>query len=292
MVEVTAYSLIGELRHRERHSLKRVTASYSLLEFFARLRRAEKRALLLDYDGTLAPFKVKPEDALPYPGLQKELNRFLISDHTRLVIISGRPVHTLLPLLNLVSNTEIWGTHGLERLQPDGAYSVEQLSKNALSGLKEAQCWFEREKLESYCEHKLAGIAVHTRGLSGPVADETVERILKGLSPLAKNSGLVLQRFDGGVELRVKSIHKGVAVRTILDELGKDGFAAYLGDDLTDEDAFGAIKGRGLGVLVREVFRPTIADLWLKPPKELLEFLEAWLQFLGGETCPDKRNGD
>jgi len=50
-----------------------------------------------------------------------------------------------------------------------------------------------------------------------------------------------------------------------------------LGDDRTDEDAFKSIKGRGLGVLVREAFRPTYADVWIKPPEELLAFLARWL---------------
>jgi trehalose 6-phosphate phosphatase len=272
--------------------MKSVTAAYSLDEFFARLKKAEKRALLLDYDGTLAPFRPKREDAVPYPGLRKKLNEFLEMDHTRIVIISGRPIDELIPLLKLEGTPEIWGTHGLERLQPDGTYSVEQLSENALNGLKEAQYWIESEKLTTYCERKRAGIAVHTRGLDKSLADNIGMRILKGLSHLATDRGLVLQQFDGGVELRVKGIDKGLAVTTVLDELGENGFAAYLGDDLTDEDAFRAIKGRGLGVLVRSVFRRTTADLWLKPPEELMDFLECWRQLLGGEACQDNRKGN
>jgi trehalose 6-phosphate phosphatase len=272
--------------------MKIVTAAYNLDEFFDRLKKAEKRALLLDYDGTLAPFSSKRENAVPYPGLRKKLNEFLGSDHTRIVIISGRPIDELIPLLKLEGAPEVWGTHGLERLQPDGTYSTEQLSENALNGLNEAQYWIESEKLTTYCERKLAGFAIHTRGLEKSLADEIGMRILKGLSNLASDTGLELQQFDGGVELRVKGIDKGVAVTTVLDELGKNGVAAYLGDDLTDEDAFEAIKGRGLGVLVRRVFRPTTADLWLKPPEELMDFLESWLQALGVEACQDNRKGN
>jgi trehalose-6-phosphatase len=58
--------------------------------------------------------------------------------------------------------------------------------------------------------------------------------------------------------------------------MGRETAAAYLGDDATDEDAFKAIRGRGIGVLVRPQFRATAADFWLKPPEELLEFLERW----------------
>ena len=59
--------------------------------------------------------------------------------------------------------------------------------------------------------------------------------------------------------------------------------AAYLGDDLTDEDAFKAIKGKGIGVLVREEPRKTAADIWIKPPDELLSFLSNWLPGNNGE---------
>ena len=264
--------------------MKIVTAGYSPAAFFAKLKEVEKRALLLDYDGTLAPFRLRPEDAVPYPGLRKRLNQFIESGHTRTVVITGRPIPALIPLLKLERTPEIWGTHGLERLQPDGTYSIAQPDEKVLEGLEEAQQWIESEKLEIYCERKIAGIAVHTRGLGNALADEIAARIMKGLSHISTDTGLVLQRFDGGVELRVKGVDKGFALTTVLDELGKNGLAAYLGDDLTDEDAFRAIKGRGTGVLVRNAFRPTSANLWLKPPEELLEFLDGWLQALGGKT--------
>jgi trehalose 6-phosphate phosphatase len=271
--------------------MKRVSAAHSLGEFFSRLNEAEESALLLDYDGTLAPFNVIRDDAVPYPGVRKRLNQILASNDTRTVIISGRPIAALLPLLNLGRAPEVWGSHGLERLRSDGSYTAEPLSENNLKGLREVQSWLQRERLTTYCEHKLAGIAVHTRGLDRSLAEEIRERVVRGLAPVANDRGFVLQQFDGGVELRVKGIDKGVAVRTVIDELSTGGIAAYLGDDLTDEDAFRAIKGRGLGFLVREEFRPTIADCWLKPPKELMEFLDVWLQVIGGETCQGKGNG-
>jgi trehalose-6-phosphatase len=58
----------------------------------------------------------------------------------------------------------------------------------------------------------------------------------------------------------------------------KETFAAYLGDDYTDEDAFEAIKNRGVGILVRKEFRLTRADIWLEPPEELLFFLGNWIK--------------
>jgi trehalose-6-phosphatase len=53
--------------------------------------------------------------------------------------------------------------------------------------------------------------------------------------------------------------------------------AAYLGDDTTDEDAFAVLRGRGLTMLVRAEQRPSQAEYWLRPPQDLLAFLDAWI---------------
>ena len=71
-------------------------------------------------------------------------------------------------------------------------------------------------------------------------------------------------------------MHKGDAVKQILAESPNDAVIAYLGDDLTDEDAFKALQGKGLSVLVRDTRRETLADCWLTPPHELLDFLHNW----------------
>jgi trehalose-6-phosphatase len=53
---------------------------------------------------------------------------------------------------------------------------------------------------------------------------------------------------------------------------------AYLGDDTTDESAFHAIGERGVSILVRPEWRPTSAQLWFKPPEDVVEFLRLWLR--------------
>ena len=85
--------------------------------------------------------------------------------------------------------------------------------------------------------------------------------------------------FDGGVELRAGR-NKGDAVRLILQSTAANAPVAYLGDDETDEDAFQALEGRGLGILVRSQLRRSAARVWLRPPGELRRFLAAWLRSL------------
>ena len=96
------------------------------------------------------------------------------------------------------------------------------------------------------------------------------------LNSSLRDTGLQVQEFDGGVELKASGHDKGTAVKTLLSEMGPGAVATYLGDDRTDEDAFKAIRGRGMAVLVRDIFVPTHADLWIRPPEELIKFLNRW----------------
>ena len=89
--------------------------------------------------------------------------------------------------------------------------------------------------------------------------------------------GLHLLPFDGGLELRSTNRTKGTAVAEILSQEPDEVLAAYLGDDLTDEDAFVATGNKGYSLLVRNEVRASFARFWLRPPEELLEFLDAWI---------------
>lgn len=247
-------------------------------EFFERVAHSEKRALLLDYDGTLAPFTPERDRAFPYPGVTEVVQKLIDSERTRLVLITGRWTEDLIRLLGLRKLPEIWGSHGWEKLRPDGTYEVGEFEEAALQGLAEADAWVESGGLSEMAEHKPASLAIHWRGLRPREVATIRERVEENLSPLAEKKGLQLHEFDGGIELRVPGRNKGFAVSTVLDEMGEGIAAAYLGDDFTDEDAFAAIKGKGAGVLVREQFRPTIADVRISPPRELLDFLKRWVE--------------
>jgi trehalose 6-phosphate phosphatase len=245
--------------------------------FFNRLRGARQCALLLDYDGTLAPFAIKRDQAFPYPGVREFLDRIAASGTTRLAVISGRWTRDLIPLLGLRRRPEVWGSHGWERFFPNGHYEIVEPDAQAMAGLIEANEWSERiAKLGGRTEQKPASFALHWRGLNPNTIAQIHALVDESWARLAQEAGLEMYPFDGGVELRVPGRDKGLAVDTIRSEMGDGAMIAYLGDDLTDEDAFHAIKGYGLGVLVRAELRPTLADLWLRPPGELLAFLERW----------------
>ena len=255
----------------------------SLADFFRRLRTAPARALLLDYDGTLAPFHVRPAEAQPYAGVRELLDALIEDGGTRVVIVSGRWTRDLVPLLGLKRLPEIWGSHGWEQLKPDGAYAIGRMNESALRQLVEADAWtVEIEALGGRCEMKPASLAIHWRGLGAQRIAGIRELVYQNWRLQEMEKNLVWHDFDGGIELRLPGRSKGYAVDAVLAEMPAETAAAYLGDDMTDEDAFQAVRGRGIGVLVRPEFRASHAGFWLKPPEELLDFLQQWRAAAGG----------
>jgi trehalose 6-phosphate phosphatase len=251
---------------------------FRIERFLKTVTQAQQSLLLLDYDGTLAPFREERDQAFPYPGSTQLLQQIARSGHTRVVIISGRDANETIPLLGLAPPPEVWGLHGLQRRRPDGRIETVKIEERYLDALSDASRWLECQYLWNAAEFKTGSIAVHWRGSTDLAAEELRARLLAGWKPIAKHSGMQLLDFDGGIEIRVPEADKGDVVRTVLAEMEPDTPVAYLGDDITDERAFQAIAGRSLSVLVRPRWRQTAAELWLKPPGELLDFLTQWLK--------------
>lgn len=239
--------------------------------------RSPQSLLMLDYDGTIAPFRQDPAQALPYPGVSPLLQQIIRTGRTRLVIISGREAGEVIPLLDIDPHPEIWGLHGLQRLRSDGSVDLSSLDERTVADLAAAEDWLRYQQLEHKAEFKTGSIALHWRGLDECEAESVRGRALLGWRPLAKYTRLALLEFDGGIEIRAHDADKGDAVRTILNEMNPGTPTAYLGDDATDEHAFEAVNGRGLSILARARLRKTAAQLWLKPPDEVLDFLNRWL---------------
>jgi len=258
--------------------MRLLNPDFDLDLFFNALRRAEQSALLLDYDGTLAPFKAERDQAVPYAGVRERLNKLLHLPQTRLIIVSGRGIEEILSLLSLEGSPEIYGLHGGERRHADGTVQAAELPERVLAGLAKADQWADKNGLTANYERKAISRAFHWRGLSDREATAIRGMVLERWYESCTDYGLVLHEFDGGLELKATGIDKGQAVRQVLCELDKGAVVAYLGDDRTDEDAFAALGENDLRVLVRPERRLTIADLWLKPPEELIEFLDRWLQ--------------
>jgi trehalose-phosphatase len=208
------------------------------------------------------------------------LQEIITNGRTRVVIVSGRNAHEIIPLLAVRPSPEIWGCHGLERLRPDGTFETPRVEPPVLQAIADADRWLRCQGLHHRAEFKTGAVALHWRGLDEAMAAEIRGQVLLGWLPIAQSTPMELLEFDGGIEMRMPGRDKGDAVRTILDEIGSAVPVAYLGDDVTDERAFLSLGGVGLSVLVRPEWRETAAALWFKPPEDVREFLTRWLQAL------------
>jgi len=237
--------------------------------------------LLLDYDGTLAPFRVDRFTARPWAGVRELLASIQRHGRTRMAVVTGRPSHEIAPLLGLEPALEVWGLHGAEHLFSDGRRELEQATPAAAEALEKLRERLKRDSLGGLFEDKANAVVMHWRGASPHKAKLIEQRTRALFDPLAQLDGLRLLEFEAGLELRVGR-DKGGAVEAILEETPNTGPVAYLGDDHTDEAAFRAVNAvgrRGMSVLVRHDLRETTdAQVWLRPPAELKAFLARWLQ--------------
>ncbi len=260
-------------------------------EFFRQVAGGPTAALLLDYDGTLAPFRRERDRAFPYPGVRERLTAILADGRSRLAIVSGRPLSDLAPLLSLPRAPELWGSHGLERRSESGEPGGSGRQPAIDSLVERAGRWAAAKGWTEHFEHKPFGFALHGRGIDPGQFQAMLGQMLETWGEEAAARELELLEFAGGFEFRPSGSHKGDVIRTTIAELPPEAPIAYLGDDRTDEDAFAALEGRGAGVLVRPVLRPTAADLWIVPPEELLGFLDRWREAARGRQPSAGRSG-
>jgi trehalose-phosphatase len=133
----------------------------------ARLRAGKPGLLMLDYDGTLAPFHRDPSQAVPYSWVDRLLNE-LQGAGTRVVLVTGRSVASLLEVYP--NAFELWGSHGAEhRVRGEGIQRVPlpDTARQALDALELTLVRRVAEPLGAVLERKPYGLAIPP-GLAGP----------------------------------------------------------------------------------------------------------------------------
>ena len=243
-------------------------------ELWARVGK-RRVAVFLDYDGTLTPIVDRPELAV----LSEEMREVLaaLSQRCPIMVISGRDrgdVERLVGLKGLVYA----GCHGFDIAGPDGPGLSHLEASGYAPIVAQAARDLERELAPIpgiIVENKTYAVAVHFR-LAGPEDVGRVEHIVDGV--VARNPQL---RKTGGkkvLELRPNmDWDKGKAVLWLLDALDLDTadvIPIYIGDDVTDQDAFDALHGNGVSILVAQDPQATRADYRLSNPAEVGRFLE------------------
>lgn len=231
-------------------------------------------ALFLDYDGTLAPIAPLPELAtLPEPT--REVLRRLAAAGP-VVILSGRGREDVASKVGLGELTYA-GSHGFDIAGPTLRH---QVGEGIPERIEEATVRL-RSRLSGIAgvlvEPKRFAVAVHFRladpaGLPG--IEEAVDTVQAALPDLRKVSGKKVFELRPDLDW-----DKGHALLWLLAALHPEAATGgaipfYIGDDVTDEDAFRAIADRGIGILVAEEPRETAAAYSLRDPEEVRAFLE------------------
>jgi trehalose 6-phosphate phosphatase len=243
--------------------------------------QGKRVVLFLDYDGTLTPIVERPEDALLTPEMRDVLRR--LATRYTVAIVSGRD---RADVQNLVALDELIyaGSHGFDITGPGGLHLEQEEGRACLPDLDTA----ERDlaaRLGSVAgarlERKRFALAVHYRQVAdGDIAtvEKAVDEVLGQHPSLKKTGGKKVFELRPNVEW-----DKGRAVLWLLHALDLEGsevLPIYLGDDLTDEDAFRALAGRGLSIVVKPPHQ-TCATYQVNDVPEVGTFLEGLLALEG-----------
>ena len=240
----------------------------SLDEHLAELVRTPQLLVACDYDGTIAPIVADPMKALPLRDTSVALRSLAALPQTTVAVISGRSLRDLAMLSRLPAEVHLVGSHGTE-FDIDFALDLDPVLKarrNLLTaGLGELADLYPGVTLEK----KPASVAVHYRN----VADETVDAVLDTLAEVADRVGELTVRHGKKVcELLLVPTDKGHALNTIRANVGATA-VVFLGDDVTDEDAFATLQGPDLGIKVGD--EDTIAPFRVSDPEDVAVLLAA-----------------
>jgi alpha,alpha-trehalase len=238
--------------------------------------------IFLDYDGTLTPIVDRPAHALLSADMRQTISD--LARYCPVAIISGRDRADVQRLMQL-DDIFYAGSHGFEIVGPHGMHIAHEQGTDFLPILDRAEQELDLElaRVEgAFVERKKFSIAVHVRGVSQN-DEAAVEAIVDDV--LARHPDLRQGYGKKVFELQPRlDWHKGKAVLWLLQALELDGpevLPLYIGDDLTDEDAFRTLADRGVGIVVEEGSRPTAASYVLKHPEEVrafLRYLISWLK--------------
>lgn len=237
--------------------------------------RGRRLALFLDYDGTLTPIVDRPQDAHLAEAMRATVAR--LARRCTVAVVSGRDRADVQQRV-AVAEAVYAGSHGFDISGPGGWSHALPQAEPAVPALDRAQQALQSSLAGiagALLERKRFALAVHYRLVDPtevPRVERCVDAALRPLAGLRKKHGKKV--FELQPDL---AWDKGAAVRWLLRTLELDHAAVlpmFLGDDLTDEDAFRALGLRGLGIVVLDTPRETAAAYTLRDTDEVQRFLE------------------
>jgi trehalose 6-phosphate phosphatase len=237
--------------------------------------------VFFDFDGTLSDIVDDPDAARPAAGAAEALRK--LAAHCPVAVLSGRDLADVTERVGLPG---IWyaGSHGFELTAPDGTHHQNDAAAAAIPVLERVAARL-RDQLGPVpgvvVEHKRFGVAVHYRN----AARDRVGEVAAAVRAAGQRHALRVTTGREVIELRPDiDWDKGKTLRWVIDHLRHAGPQAganlmpiYLGDDITDEDAFDAVRHDGIPIVVRHTDdgdRATAALFALDSPARVTEFTD------------------
>jgi trehalose 6-phosphate phosphatase len=236
-------------------------------------------AVFYDFDGTLSEIVEDPDSARLVDGAADALTS--LSAACPVAILSGRDLADVRERIGLPG---LWyaGSHGFELTGPDGTHHQNPDAAASIPVLAGAAADLADQLGHIpgvMVEHKRFGVAVHYRN----AARDRVGEVAAAVRTAGQRTALRVTTGREVIELRPNiDWDKGKTLRWVLDHIRDNDGAApllpiYLGDDITDEDAFDAVDDDGIAILVRhsdDGDRATAARYALDDPDRVREFTE------------------
>ncbi|GAB3396841.1 hypothetical protein GCM10027515_00430 [Schumannella luteola] len=244
---------------------------------------AHQRRLLiaLDFDGTLAPEVDDPEKARALPEARAAVLRLNALPNTRVAMVSGRALGSLIHVTDLPDDVLLVGSHGIElRLDnPDDALALNDQEQEDVEVLHEVLGEVADSLDDVWLEPKPAGFALHTRLASDRAS--RVAHLVALTETAAELDNLTVRHGKNVLEFSVRSTTKGEAVEHLRRYVKADA-VFYAGDDVTDEDAFAALEAHDLGL--KSGSGDTVAAHRVDGPAEVAAALAALATFREGDV--------
>lgn len=243
--------------------------------------KTKKAVLFFDYDGTLTPIVAHPEDALLSTVTREKLVE--LAALVPITIISGRDKDDVKKLVG-IENIYYAGSHGFDIEGPQHTTLQHSEGNSFIPLIKKIAMNLQQELKEFngiQIELKKFAVAVHYRNAE---QKDTKKIINRTLQLVKQNPGLRTGEGKMVIEVRPDmEWDKGKAMRWISEKLHlnrSEFHHLYIGDDLTDEDAFKTLPENGTGILVGHHQNPTYADFRIDNPEEINKLLDSFIRII------------
>jgi trehalose 6-phosphate synthase/phosphatase len=241
----------------------------------AAFQTARKRCILLDYDGTLAPYQKIPSMAAPSEELLQLLKSLTDDPENHLIIISGRDSTTLEDWLGHLP-LHMVAEHGAMIRYKEGDWR-DQVAMNTewKDQIRPLMQIFVDRCAGSFIEEKKSTLAWHYRNTSPDLGFSRSRELRNSLMQLVTNTNLQVVDGNKVLEVRIVGVDKGTSSLKIVSKLQPD-FVLCMGDDTTDEDMFRILRDKGYTIKIGR--GNTAAQYNILSQKEVFPFLRRFVQ--------------